>query len=616
MGVAFTFSQINRLLSRSPMDVLSFTRYFLLGAPSRLIDRFPGKARLAYLPGSKYDVGAKLVELPEEIYSFAHRCSGFGEEIVAKGEISLLGQVMKMGWPPKWETMETGFYPKGASAAIPYYGGDIKSDIKLIWELNRLQWIPPIASFAVRSKDEELCKQIIDSFLDYSEKHPYGRTVAWMEGIEVSLRAISVIISCGLIGNKIDLDQRSRLNYWICLHGDWLSRHLSRKWRLNNNHLILELIGLSIIGMHFDEHTKGKEWLSKSIPLLVKELESQTIDGRNWEPTTAYHRFVTEACLVFLSFARKSEAIDKEVTNIFEEIIGEMVATLVQISDSYGNIPLVGDDDAAIVLPLDGLVNARDCSKVMKFAKNLGFEIDKGPTGAKVWEGNGMGVAWGNGIHAHLVSGSPGGRMRQASHRHLDMLSVCLMIDGKDVLLDCGTGVYFGNDKLRNWFRKEKAHSGIFSDKESWGKIRGQFEITRPSAGTIRKQKNALIAECRLSVFNPIRELEVKDESVIISDFLDLRNPVVNFVFPSDYEISDESGAIKVSNGEFVLSHSPRPISIKVLDVFPQSIIEFEEMENTAISSDGYGIFQECKIIQLFHKRGERTETVISRSHS
>ena len=60
MGVSFTFSQINRLLSRSPIDVLSFTRYFLLGAPSRLIDRFPGKARLAYVPGSKYDVGAKF----------------------------------------------------------------------------------------------------------------------------------------------------------------------------------------------------------------------------------------------------------------------------------------------------------------------------------------------------------------------------------------------------------------------------------------------------------------------------------------------------------------------------------------------------------------------------
>ena len=133
---------------------------------------------------------------------------------------------------------------------------------------------------------------------------------------------------------------------------------------------------------------------------------------------------------------------------------------------------------------------------------------------------------------------------------------------------------------------------------------------------TIRKQKNTLIAECRLSVFNPIRELEIKDESVIIKDFLDLENPVVNFVFPTDYEISDDSGAVKVSNGEFVLSHSPRPSSIKVLDVFPQSIIEFEEIKNMAISSDGYGIFQRCKIIQLFHKRGERTETVISRSHS
>ena len=341
MGVSFTFSQINRLLSRSPIDVLSFTRYFLLGAPSRLIDRFPGKARLAYVPGSKYDVGAKLVELPEEIYSFTYRCSGFGEETVAKGEISLLGQVMKMGWPPKWETMETGFYPKGASAAIPYYGGDIKSDIKLIWELNRLQWIPPIASFAIRSEDEELCKQIIDSFIDYSEKHPYGRTIAWMEGIEVSLRAISVIISCGLIGNKIDLDRRSRLNYWICLHGDWLSRHLSRKWRLNNNHLIIELVGLRIIGERIKWHPKSRLWREKSERLLKKELEEQTVDGRNWEPTTAYHKLVTEGMLVLIHHLGNTDGVFKEITQ-------EMVTTLCNLTPPSGKMPLIGDDDGRL----------------------------------------------------------------------------------------------------------------------------------------------------------------------------------------------------------------------------------------------------------------------------
>ena len=79
-----------------------------------------------------------------------------GRGIYNSGYVKLLGINANIGWPPAWETEETGVWDKGASRSIRYYGKGIENDIKLIWELHRMQWLPCVAAHALEEEDEDL----------------------------------------------------------------------------------------------------------------------------------------------------------------------------------------------------------------------------------------------------------------------------------------------------------------------------------------------------------------------------------------------------------------------------------------------------------------------------
>ena len=612
MRLKFAISQISRLLSRSPLDVLSFARYFIRTTPARLVDRFPGGKRVRFSTKSRHCFEGELRPLPEELSSYIDDLSEFGRSIVEDGRIFLLGTELGIGWPPKWETRETGVFSKGLSSKIPFYGSGVNGDIKVIWELHRLQWMPAIASYAIKTENEVLIEEVVDSLIEYSVTHPYGRTVSWIEGIEVSIRAISAIMTILTLGDRIGMDKMIRLKHWIGLHGEWLNSHLSRKWRLNNNHLILELIGLSIIGIQMPTHPDSGKWAKRGLSLLKEEVSNQTIDGRNWEPTTAYHRFVTESLLVHYSFSKKYPSIYEGGLGEFEYKLQELVATLAQITDESGRIPLVGDDDGGCVLPLNGAYRARDAERVLFFAEKLGFDINKEKEGRRAWGGLGMGVIWDENKLVHIVSGSPSGVARQASHRHLDMLSVTASINGRDVILDCGTGVYFGSDEFRNWFRSEKAHSGVFSQNLGWGKIRGPFEITRSAIGKIEITESGVQAECvGTKGHTSRREVKIEDGRIVILDQIEIDNPVVNFVMPVGTEVTNTGDSIKLDGPGFSLEHRPIPESLSVSDQEPSQIKSGRTVENMAVLSNGYGTFEGCIIFQLKHKRGVSADTVV-----
>ena len=223
-----------------------------------------------------------------------------------------------------------------------------------------------------------------------------------------------------------------------------------------------------------------------------------------------------------------------------------------------------------------------------------------------------MGVIWDEENFVHIVSGSPTGIARQASHRHLDMLSVTVSINGRDVILDCGTGVYFGSDDFRKWFRSEKAHSGVFSQDERWGEIRGPFEITKSATGKIEMIENGILAECiGKKRGKSKREVKIEDGRIVIVDHIELDNPVVNFVMPFGTEIKNIGDVVMLEGPGFTLEHWPVPTSISVSDLTPSQIKSGKIMDNMAVLSNGYGSFEGCKIFHLMHKRGVNTKSVL-----
>lgn len=601
--IPFRFSQIKRLLSRDSRDVLSFALFLLKRLPRSTIDRIqayvgPFHRDTTPHPSRITDSKAPIMQF-EPLYQF-------GRDFIDGGDILFLGADLDFKWPPDWRTGEIGKWPSGPSQLIQYYGVGNSLDIKPIWEVHRLQWLPSIACVASREGDEGLAKEVLDAIIEYSELHPMNRTLAWMEGIEVSLRAIAIVESLSWIRDLTGSDDRVSSIYRILSqHASWLNSHLSTKWRLNNNHLLMELIGLRILSERIHWHPKSGIWKSKSEKKLRKELADQISDGRNWEPTTAYHKLVTEGMLVLCHHLHSKNSEPTPSISHFQEVTGEMVCTLGKITGPSGKMPLVGDDDSGTVLPTYRDHCVTDNSIVLKLAESMGFAPIMNDRVTEYWQDQGMGVIRDNLDFVHFVSGAPEGKGRQGSHRHLDMLSVTVSLGGLDIILDGGTGQYFGNSRLRDLFRSEACHSGISSRGRPWADLRGPFEITNPPIGRFYRDENSIEISCNHpSGGSATRKIELSSGNVLITDSLKLIDPVIRYIVSAEgiEEIDDETWRMRWP--DWIIEHTPVPKIVRTN--------YYDSRINPRLSS-GYGRFEDCFILEFEHEVGVIAQTNIMR---
>lgn len=603
----FIIDKISRLLSRNKIDILYFIRYRIRILPilitDRLMARFWPKREFK---NSKYPlkINKKIdpILANEIIYPL-------GKSIIENKEVKLLGRNIPIDWPPKWENSETGEWPKCYSEDIKFYSKDIEDDIKIIWEFHRLQWLPSIAAYSVRDKNNKLSNEIIDLIINYINNHPKNKTISWMEGIEITLRSISIIETLSYLKNEGIEDQRiSLIHYQLGEYAKWINNHLSQKWRLNNNHLILELVGLVIIGSYMEWHPKSEYWIKKGISLLKKEISQQTTDGRNWEPTTAYHRFVTESLLVMKYYAKNMMSNINDI-RVINEIIQQSIEVLEQMSiGEYSHMPLLGDDDAGIVIPKELDMDFRSNYRVLKFAKKLGFESKKDFQGLRFWKKQGMGVIQSKKMMIHFVSGAPEGKYSQGSHRHLDMLSLSINSEHEEIILDGGTGLYFGNKKIRDFFRSERSHSGIYSKNSSWAKMNNLFEIKNPPIGKIQMGENKVSMSCmHPSGIVQKRNLEWTGGEIEINDPLELESPVICFLVKEIGEISTKDGTWEMRLGGWRMTHRPLPSEIKITS----SKVKDSSNSEDALYSPSYGIIDKVSRIEFFHEKGVNAITKI-----
>ena len=615
MKIRFIGAQAKRLLRRNPIDIGLFIKYFFILKTSLLLQS------LSRVIIKRYSIKNLHPKAQDTFLNYndvleKESDSIYGKKIFETGIITILNQDIEIRWPPVWENKHTGIWPKGKSKDIAYYGPGIEKDIKIIWELNRLQWMVNVAAYASKVGNKKIISEILDSIVDHAKKHPIDKTVAWIEGIEVSLRSISIIQSLRKIIGPTERDERLvQINTYLSQHARWLELHLSRKWRINNNHLIIELVGLAILGSTLSWHPNSKRWFKKGIIGLEYELNKQITEGRNWEPTTAYHRFVTEALIVLIELTNGHKIRDIN-TKFIAEICQEMLDTLVSMTSDSGHMPLIGDDDGGYVIERD-LFNPTSNIEVFEFALNVGFKIIEKNDGIKIWSKQGMGVYRKQDILLHAVAGAPRGKSRQGSHRHLDMLSITATIGDKEVILDSGTGLYFGSKEWRDYFRGEEGHSGLRDKNHKWAKMEDLFEITKPPIGTltIKNQVLLLSAEHPSGIYQT-REIIIRNKQIELCDNLILNNPIVTFVLSNDMDTEIIEDKLIISDGFFKIVHTPIPMDITIKRRFNDPNKEESPSETCSTVSNGYGSYSTSCIVELHHKKGTIANTHIFKINS
>jgi uncharacterized heparinase superfamily protein len=397
--------------------------------------------------------------------------------------------------------------PLVAWSLIDVHDPAIVGDSRLIWELNRHQWLVSLAQAWTVTGSEEYagaCIKTIDAWLD---ANPPGIGINWANNAEVALRAIAWCWTVLLIreARAVSAAWLPRMFAGLWLHATHIRRYLSY-YHSTNTDLICEALGLFYIATVFPEFRDADRWREVALRILASECDAQVCrDGVHFERATCYQRYIADAYLHFALLARRNGI---ELPEFVSERVQQMMDFLVAIRRPDGVLPALGDDDGGGLLPLERRVpgDARGLFGVAAThfgRRDFAWAAD-GLAPEVLWLMGGEGMRafetlrpsppttgpsfvfpsggyasmrsdWTSDAHHAMVDIGPIGCPVSGGHGHADLLSIQCSVFGEPCLVDAGTYCYTGEPPWRDYFRSTAAHSTVIVDGASQAEPAGPF---------------------------------------------------------------------------------------------------------------------------------------------
>ncbi|MFH2067477.1 MAG: alginate lyase family protein [Pseudomonadota bacterium] len=400
--------------------------------------------------------------------------------------------------PINW--YETGHdntqWPKQYYATIPYRPGNPYGDIRINWELNRMQFLPLMAS-----REQELSCSIIRSWL---KDNPYLYGPSYVSSMEVALRWISIYRTICLLPDAIDDSLMKNIKGLAKASGLFIEKHLSTHSSAGN-HIIVEAVGLFWIARALQNDPDGERWIQKARGILHEQILRQlNPDGSPKEQSFWYLGFVIDA--VFHYFLMEdNQSIPAALWKRVERSL-EFIHDLILPDGSY---PDFGDRDDGCVgrindqyemSPFPGLMNIGSllfnrpewyfdlpeanmyCSFWKKNMptdsppKKISSKNYRSSSFPKIKHFHDCGLTMIRNEKGRLIfRHSPLGLEPTCGHGHADALSVMLYWENIPLLIDLGSGQYNGTKSIRDYFRSTIAHNTIEIERQNQAEIIGPF---------------------------------------------------------------------------------------------------------------------------------------------
>ncbi len=482
---------INRLRSMEPAEVLH-----RLGEAARKRAskgrhegwaRYPAADRLPTLPGlaerlTEADPATRAAIAAAAAETLAGRFSALGRHWPQRDPADLFPLTL---W--RFDPVTSGAWPGPEAYApdIDFRHDGHRGDVKYVWEINRLQFLVALAAEVLLAENAEALAAIEAAIASWHAANPPFRGVGWASGIEVALRAISLIVTASLVGDRLSPAARRQLGEIVAASRFWLARFPSR-FSSANNHLVAELAGEYLIGLALGVEPQAVR------AALIAEIDRQILpDGSGAEQTPTYAAFTVELALLCALAARGA---GRPFPNTFDK----RISAFADFVDSLGDpTPALGDDDEGRVLALgdDASGYARSvAAAIAGFVGRPGIATTPGdlraalfgrppaaavpPEGLTTFSDGGLTV-WRGPLAGRAATltfdHGPLGYLSIAAHGHADALSVTLSLDGRPVLVDPGTWLYGSGGKWRDWFRGTAAHNTLSLYGHNQSRIAGAF---------------------------------------------------------------------------------------------------------------------------------------------
>jgi len=490
----------HRLRAMSPGEMLLRARKKVREKSDGLRTRDWASIRLS--ANSDFPALPAREDLPEEMAT----ALGRDVEGILAGHWRAFGKVeIEVDDPPKWHcdylagvdlpTKKNAFklnhrtLPEGA-------------DVKLIWELSRWQQLTRLAMAGYFLDDEKAARKCVLWLEDWVKHNPPFKGWNWTSALESGFRLIQFVWIDALlseVAEKWAFDaELETLRYEI------LPAHAFFTWRHRsfgssaNNHLIGEAAGLIAAVVRWPNLAVWCTSLDEIQGFWETEVLKQFArDGGNREQALNYHLFSFEFCLIaWVAILAKGTVTTARV----EDRLEKAAMFLVSVARHEDEWPY-GDSDDATVLPfcLNGQRAAWEWREwLADSTRSPGLSlwwsgIRRGQIAPRIepleirnegprqrsddwchYTNSGIAIRKLDPWFARLDL-SPLGYGKTAAHGHLDALHLSLWWRGAALLIDPGTGAYYGNLQQRDWLASRAAHNGPCLTELDHPKRKGTF---------------------------------------------------------------------------------------------------------------------------------------------
>lgn len=433
--------------------------------------------------------GAWIADVHPDV---ARRAVEEADRILAGSLRPFTNRSLSFGWPIAWRTDWVSgreWRLEHFTRLETFHWDD--SDIRRVWELNRLQHTVALGRAWAVTGDERYPEAFARHLAAWREANPVEMGPNWSNAMEAGIRISNLVTAWHLMREAPAVESaREFLVRAAIEHGRFIADNLEVSHRVTSNHYLCDLAGLLFVGIGLPDLAPSDGWVEFAWPRFLAEVRKQVHpDGVDYEASTAYHRFVLEIVLSVLLLARESGR--KVPADVWRRLENMFVAHRAMLRPD-GTLPLIGDtDDGRFIVwgerpAVDGeylLSVAAVCFENETFAGGtlsdeavwlFGREGDErhraaartvAPRSSQVFPDGGLVSMTGGGTFL-LVDVGGHGIGGRGSHDHNDTLSFDLFMSGRTVLTDPGTYVYTADPVWRDRFRQTRWHNTIEIDGE------------------------------------------------------------------------------------------------------------------------------------------------------
>jgi hypothetical protein len=193
------------------------------------------------------------------------------------------------------------------------YGHNPGADVKVPWELGRLQHLPQLAmayqAAATGTHGFDLPdryrNEIRNQILDFVAANPPRFGVNWTCPMDVGIRVVNLLLALDLLRNagaEFDRPFLQIVRNSVREHAIHVLNHLEWAEQGRGNHYLADIVGILFAAANLPSSAETNSWIAFATRELMSEIERQFLaDGGNFEGSTGYHRLSAELVLFGLA---------------------------------------------------------------------------------------------------------------------------------------------------------------------------------------------------------------------------------------------------------------------------------------------------------------------------